>query len=34
VLALSFVQMNQLPAEPDMSKLFTEKFLPGATVSN
>jgi ABC-type nitrate/sulfonate/bicarbonate transport system substrate-binding protein len=28
VLAQSFVQMNQLPAEPDMSKLYTEKFLP------
>jgi NitT/TauT family transport system substrate-binding protein len=34
VLAQSFVQMGQLPAEPDMSKLYTEKFLPGATVSN
>jgi NitT/TauT family transport system substrate-binding protein len=30
VLAQSFVQMNQLPAEPDMSKLYTEKFLPSA----
>ena len=30
VLARSFVQMNLLPTEPDMSKLFTEKFLPGA----
>lgn len=30
VLARSFVQMNQLPAEPDMSKLYTEKFLPVA----
>jgi NitT/TauT family transport system substrate-binding protein len=28
VLSRSFVQMNQLPAEPDMSKLYTEKFLP------
>ena len=34
VLAQSFVQMNQLPAEPDMSKLYTEKFLPSAMVSN
>ncbi len=30
VLARSFVQMNQLPSEPDMSKLYTEKFLPSA----
>jgi len=30
VLARSFVQMGQLPAEPDMSKLYTEKFLPSA----
>jgi ABC-type nitrate/sulfonate/bicarbonate transport system substrate-binding protein len=30
VLARSFVQMGALPAEPDMSKLYTEKFLPGA----
>jgi NitT/TauT family transport system substrate-binding protein len=29
VLARSFVQMGQLPAEPDMSKLYTEAFLPG-----
>jgi ABC-type nitrate/sulfonate/bicarbonate transport system substrate-binding protein len=29
VLSRSFVQMNLLPAEPDMSKLYTEKFLPG-----
>jgi NitT/TauT family transport system substrate-binding protein len=28
VLARSFVQMGALPAEPDMSKLYTEKFLP------
>lgn len=28
VLARSFVQMNQLPVEPDMSKLYTEAFLP------
>ena len=32
--ALMWTQMNQLPAEPDMSKLYTEKFLPSATVSN
>jgi ABC-type nitrate/sulfonate/bicarbonate transport system substrate-binding protein len=30
VLARSFVQMGQLPSEPDMSKLYTEKFLPSA----
>jgi NitT/TauT family transport system substrate-binding protein len=29
VLSRSFVQMNLLPTEPDMSKLYTEKFLPG-----
>jgi len=28
VLSRSFVQMGALPAEPDMSKLYTEKFLP------
>ena len=28
VLARSFVEMKMLPAEPDMSKLYTEKFLP------
>ena len=28
VLSRSFVQMNVLPAEPDMSKLYTEKYLP------
>jgi ABC-type nitrate/sulfonate/bicarbonate transport system substrate-binding protein len=28
VLARSFVQMKLLPKEPDMSKLYTEKFLP------
>jgi ABC-type nitrate/sulfonate/bicarbonate transport system substrate-binding protein len=28
VLARSFVQMGALPSEPDMSKLYTEKFLP------
>jgi ABC-type nitrate/sulfonate/bicarbonate transport system substrate-binding protein len=31
VLRRSFVQMNLLPSEPDMSKLYTEKFLPGAS---
>jgi ABC-type nitrate/sulfonate/bicarbonate transport system substrate-binding protein len=30
VLARSFVEMKMLPAEPDMSKLYTERFLPGA----
>ncbi|MGH7033766.1 MAG: ABC transporter substrate-binding protein [Stellaceae bacterium] len=30
VLARSFVDMKMLPKEPDMSKLYTEKFLPGA----
>ena len=29
-LARSFVEMKVLPAAPDMSKLYTEKFLPGA----
>jgi ABC-type nitrate/sulfonate/bicarbonate transport system substrate-binding protein len=28
VLARSFVQMGALPSEPDMSKLYTERFLP------
>jgi NitT/TauT family transport system substrate-binding protein len=28
VLARSFVEMKTLPAEPDMAKLYTEKFLP------
>lgn len=31
VLRRSFVEMNLLPSEPDMSKLYTEKFLPGAS---
>ena len=31
VLSRSFVDMNLLPGEPDMSKLYTEKFLPGAS---
>jgi ABC-type nitrate/sulfonate/bicarbonate transport system substrate-binding protein len=30
VLAQSFVDMNTLPEKPDMSKLYTEKFLPAA----
>jgi NitT/TauT family transport system substrate-binding protein len=30
VLARSFVELGTLPKEPDMSKLYTEKFLPGA----
>jgi ABC-type nitrate/sulfonate/bicarbonate transport system substrate-binding protein len=30
VLSQSFVDMNMLPAKPDMTKLYTEKFLPGA----
>ncbi|HEV8014206.1 MAG TPA: ABC transporter substrate-binding protein, partial [Stellaceae bacterium] len=29
VLSRSFVEMKLLPTEPDMSKLYTEKFLPG-----
>jgi NitT/TauT family transport system substrate-binding protein len=28
VLARSFVELGTLPAEPDMSKLYTEAFLP------
>ena len=28
VLAKSFVELHTLPAEPDMSKLYTEAFLP------
>jgi hypothetical protein len=28
ILSRSFVQMGSLPTEPDMSKLYTEKFLP------
>jgi NitT/TauT family transport system substrate-binding protein len=31
VLSRSFVDMKLLPGEPDMSKLYTEKFLPGAS---
>jgi hypothetical protein len=30
VLRKSYVEMGILPAEPDMSKLVTEKFLPSA----
>ncbi len=30
VLARTFVELGTLPKEPDMSKLYTEKFLPGA----
>jgi hypothetical protein len=28
VLSRSFVELKFLPAEPDMSKLYTEEFLP------
>ena len=31
VLARSFVELGTLPSEPDMSKLYTERFLPGAS---
>lgn len=31
VLANSFVEMHLLPKAPDMQKLYTEKFLPGAS---
>jgi putative hydroxymethylpyrimidine transport system substrate-binding protein len=31
VLARSFVELGMLPSEPDMSKLYTEQFLPGAS---
>lgn len=34
VLAQSFVDMKLLDHEPDMSKLYTEKFLPNATATN
>ncbi len=30
ILAHSFVELGLLPTEPDMSKLYTEKFLPAA----
>ncbi len=29
LLAKSFVEMGLLPTEPDMSRLYTEAFLPG-----
>ncbi|HUK60887.1 MAG TPA: ABC transporter substrate-binding protein [Stellaceae bacterium] len=32
-LARSFVEMKMLPAEPDMTKLYTEAFLPPATAA-
>lgn len=31
VLAKSFVELHTLPSEPDMSKLYTEAFLPAAS---
>jgi NitT/TauT family transport system substrate-binding protein len=31
VLAKSFVELHSLPTEPDMSKLYTEAFLPSAS---
>jgi ABC-type nitrate/sulfonate/bicarbonate transport system substrate-binding protein len=31
ILAKSFVELKMLPQEPDMTKLYTEKFLPSAT---
>lgn len=31
VLRQSFVDMNMLPSAPEMAKLYTEKFLPGAS---
>ncbi len=31
VLAKSFVELHTLPAAPDMSKLYTEAFLPAAS---
>jgi len=30
VLARSFVEMGMLPNEPDVTKLITEQYLPGA----
>lgn len=33
VLAKSFVELHTLPTEPDMSKLYTEAFLPGTSNS-
>lgn len=34
VLSRSFVELGTLDKEPDMSKLYTEKFLPGAPATN
>jgi NitT/TauT family transport system substrate-binding protein len=34
VLARSFVDMGNLETEPDLSKYYTEKFLPGAASTN
>jgi NitT/TauT family transport system substrate-binding protein len=34
VLARSYVEMDLLPKEPDMSTLITENFLPGAPATN
>ena len=34
VLSHSFIEMKLLPSEPDMSKLYTEKFLPGSKASS
>jgi NitT/TauT family transport system substrate-binding protein len=34
VLARSFVELGMLDAKPDLSKYYTEKFLPGATPTN
>jgi NitT/TauT family transport system substrate-binding protein len=34
VLARSFVELRILPAEPDMSKLYTEEFLPKPGIRN
>jgi len=31
LLRRSFIEMNLLPSEPEMSKLYTENFLPGAS---
>ncbi|HEY3918927.1 MAG TPA: ABC transporter substrate-binding protein [Stellaceae bacterium] len=33
ILARSFVDLKLLPTEPDMSKLYTEKFLPSSVAS-
>jgi NitT/TauT family transport system substrate-binding protein len=34
VLARSFVDLGMLPTKPDLSKYYTEKYLPGATAKN